>query len=140
MARCKNCSAVLNCSDCACNACGLGEYGSNEVEEVIEAHTKKAEENKPTKEPSMPSVFQQAKNFTKAVARHAMNGGQSVPESVKQSRMEHCLGCEFLSGNRCSECGCFVDAKTDWASERCPVGKWETYKASRGKCGGCGRK
>lgn len=136
MARCKNCSAVLNCKTCACKACGLGEYGSNEVEEVIEAHKKQIPDNKP----KMPSMFQQAKNFTKAVAKHAMNGGLNVPKNVKKSRMDLCSGCEFLSDDRCSKCGCFVDSKTNWASESCPIGKWATYKPSRGKCGKCGRK
>ena len=108
--------------------------------EYFPPNKNKIKDSKPIKEPSMPSVFQQAKNFTKAVAKHAMNGGQGVPPAVKKSRLDLCSGCEFLSGDRCSKCGCFVSAKTDWASERCPIGKWETYKATRGKCGGCGRK
>jgi hypothetical protein len=88
----------------------------------------------------MPSVFKQAKNFATSAARHIADGGQNVPENLKRARLEICSGCDKLSGDRCSECGCMVSMKAAWASEECPIGKWERYKQTRGKCGGCGGK
>ena len=132
MARCKKCSYVLRCNQCECNACGFNGVESSAPQE------EKTPDNEPKNK--MPSVFQQAKNFAKATSQHVRNGGRSVPEHVKQSRLDVCSGCEYLSSDRCSKCGCFVKIKAAWASERCPIGKWEGYEATKGKCGGCGRK
>jgi len=94
----------------------------------------------PAEEQKMPSVFKQAKNFATSAAKHVMNRGQNVPENLKNARLEICSGCDKLSGDRCSECGCVVSIKAAWASEECPIGKWERYEQTRGKCGGCGGK
>jgi len=87
-----------------------------------------------------PSLVKKAANFTKAAVKHAANGFKNVPETVYNSRMEICNSCEKLDNGNCSECGCVVKLKTAWASEKCPIDKWSEYKATRGKCGGCGRK
>jgi hypothetical protein len=129
MRTCRECSAELQCYSvsCICAECGtLDVLGSP-----------------PTTEPEkqkMPSVFKQAKNFARSAARHIADGGQSVPENLKNARLEICSGCDKLSGDKCSECGCLVSIKAAWASEECPIGKWERYEQTRGKCGGCGGK
>ena len=58
----------------------------------------------------------------------------------ENDRLDICNDCDKNSNGRCSECGCFVDVKTSWASEACPLGHWLEYKDTPGKCGGCGRK
>lgn len=46
-------------------------------------------------------------------------------EEVAAQRIAICNSCEFLLLTRnCRKCGCFVDLKTHFANERCPVNKW----------------
>lgn len=133
MRTCKECSARLVChGSCICATCGILNMSEPPIE--TEPPTEPAEEQK------MPSVFKQAKNFATSAAKHVMNRGQNVPENLKNARLEICSGCDKLSGDRCSECGCVVSIKAAWASEECPIGKWERYEQTRGKCGGCGGK
>ena len=86
-------------------------------------------------------MIKKAANFTKAVTKHAFNGFTKTPSMVYRSRLDICNSCEFLIDNKeCGKCGCPVAEKASWASEACPIGKWEVYKHTKGKCGGCGRK
>ena len=40
--------------------------------------------------------------------------------------MAICNGCEFLqAAGTCSECGCFMAAKTKLPNAYCPKGKWD---------------
>ena len=121
----------MACSDmCLCPRCGTGAT-SDEVAESLAGTIEKQK---------MPSMLEQAKNFATSAAKHVMNRGQNVPENLKNARLEICSGCDKLSGDRCSACGCMVSIKAAWASEECPIGKWERYEQTRGKCGGCGGK
>jgi len=133
MRECKGCSMGLIChTTCICGVCGtLSEP---------EPPTGTEPPTEPAKKQKMPSVFKQAKNFATSAAKHVMNRGQNVPENLKNARLEICSGCDKLSGDRCSACGCMVSIKAAWASEECPIGKWERYEQTRGKCGGCGGK
>lgn len=47
-------------------------------------------------------------------------------EELQAARMEICKQCPFLSkaGNRCKQCGCFMDLKTTLKRAKCPIGKW----------------
>jgi len=91
-------------------------------------------------EPKMPPLVKQAANFAKATIKHIADMGRNTPDMVMKSRLEICNKCDKNSNGRCSECGCFIDVKTSWASEACPLGHWLEYKDTPGKCGGCGRK
>lgn len=78
-----------------------------------------------------PGFWRRAGAFGKAVARHTLNGLQKTPHDEKQTRALICSGCEFKHGSRCGKCGCQIEGwpnKLDWASERCPIGKWEAVK------------
>ena len=46
-----------------------------------------------------------------------------------EERMEICKSCEFFQAyvKRCSQCGCFMEAKTMFPDSRCPLGKWVEY-------------
>jgi hypothetical protein len=85
--------------------------------------TPKAEEKPPHK---MPSLWQQAKNFTKAAATHVATGMKEVSPEVKQARLDVCAGCEFYKSDtkQCKACGCFLPIKTKWLANSCPKGKW----------------
>lgn len=73
---------------------------------------------------AMPSLWQQAKNLTSAVSSHVKSGLQHVSEETKQERLSICASCPFLSGDRCTKCGCHLPTKTSWATSKCPVGHW----------------
>jgi|AntAceMinimDraft_12_1070368.scaffolds.fasta_scaffold00180_44 hypothetical protein len=49
-----------------------------------------------------------------------------VSKEVSKSRMDACLGCEFLFklSRQCRKCGCLMDAKTKLPHATCPIGKW----------------
>lgn len=92
-----------------------------------------------------PNILQKAKNFAKASAGYAASGFENVSDQVKSHRMQICNSCEFLSDSEenpeCSKCGCFVNIKTSWGSESCPVGKWGALNSKPSKgCGSCGKK
>ena len=126
-----------------CEVCNF-EYRTTECPRcLLEKHKEqyfKEREEKAEKSQSMPSLLAQAKNFAKSAIRHVSNGMQNAPQHVVDSRLEICGSCEHLNEDRCSKCGCFVAMKASWAAEECPIQKWGQYIATKGKCGGCGRK
>jgi hypothetical protein len=78
----------------------------------------------------VPGIFQKAVNFTKAVVKHAATGFQRVPLNVFHDRMNICNSCENKTPEgTCKLCGCFLNIKNTWASEKCPAGKWDIFNA-----------
>lgn len=71
----------------------------------------------------LPSSVKMAWNFASALAKHAAAGG-TAPEGVLKKRLEICTLCESRNGDRCGECGCFVEAKAGWLEQECPSGRW----------------
>jgi hypothetical protein len=70
-------------------------------------------------------VLTQAMNFTAAVVQHLATGAKEAPPEAVARRLELCQACEFFTAEkRCTQCGCWADAKTKWAEQTCPVGKW----------------
>lgn len=73
--------------------------------------------------------FQAARNLIFSLGNalyHAAKTGQlSAPQEKVKLRMETCRACNFLAGNRCSACSCYVVMKTAIASEKCPRAYWE---------------
>lgn len=64
------------------------------------------------------SIFTIASNMATGV-------DQSVPEAIRLSRIDLCNSCPKLMPTRqCGECLCFVDLKTKYKQEKCPVDKW----------------
>lgn len=43
---------------------------------------------------------------------------------MAKDRLKICKLCNQRTGNICSNCGCFLLAKTELDEERCPIGKW----------------
>ena len=78
----------------------------------------------------LPSKPQMVKNFAGAVTRRVEQAAKG--EKVRASREERdirwregCLKCsELVNGTRCKLCGCHMEKKVNWASERCRAGKW----------------
>ena len=64
-------------------------------------------------------------NFAQSVSHVVSNG--RVSAVVREERLNTCLTCPSLikKTSQCSECGCFVHAKTWIAGATCPSNKWE---------------
>ena len=53
---------------------------------------------------------------------------KTVSEEVKLSRMAICNSCDDFNTTvkTCKQCGCYMPAKSSFASASCPIGKWKT--------------
>lgn len=73
-----------------------------------------------------PNFIEQAHNALNSVATFISNGLPKTEPNEIQKRMDICLSCEYFNNleNRCNKCGCFLNIKTAWATEKCPIGKW----------------
>lgn len=47
-----------------------------------------------------------------------------VSEEIIKTRLDTCKTCGSYKDNRCTECGCFMEAKVRFTSLKCPIGKW----------------
>lgn len=80
---------------------------------------------------TLPSFTDMAKGFldsAKDVVSGVVHGeGVMVTEDVYTQRISICNGCEFFrhEDKRCTQCGCFMEAKTRFKKTYCPVHKWE---------------
>lgn len=77
-----------------------------------------------------PGLAQTALNAVKASARFAASGFQKASQPTYLARQALCRACPEWDDTghaglgRCRKCGC-SGIKLTWASERCPLGKWE---------------
>jgi len=91
-------------------------------------------------EKSLPSASQQVRNLATEHWRSLkafIRGRQViVPQEVAQARWDICKQCPYLlydemnpdtnkKDGRCTECGCFMNVKTHYATAECPIGKWK---------------
>ena len=83
---------------------------------------------KASHENKMPSMGRMARGLVKTAGQAIRHG--KVSEVIRNERYETCKACPaFIEGSkRCSECGCFMEAKT-WVGgdpkALCPLKKWE---------------
>jgi len=81
------------------------------------------------KRAQMPHFAKQVENAASAAGRvmtNAVTGQRILVDSkVRKKRLEICQACDRCDGSRCSECGCYVAAKTTLTSEECPLNQWE---------------
>lgn len=75
---------------------------------------------------SIEELFNKAKNLTISTVNHLSNGLKNVKEDVKKNRLDICKACDKFNpeNTTCNECGCYLEIKTQWASEKCPLDKW----------------
>lgn len=92
----------------------------------------KCGDEEPSKE--LPSLTDMAKGFLgsfKDIVGGVVQGeGLIVPEHVYAHRMSLCNTCEFFrhEDKRCTQCGCFMEAKTRFKKTYCPIHKWESVE------------
>lgn len=85
-------------------------------------------------EKQYPSFLEQGKNladFSFELIKRAMMGeALMVSEKVQEERMTVCRSCEFYDGsqNRCTQCGCWLEQKTKFSLDSCPLQKWTVSK------------
>lgn len=74
----------------------------------------------------MSEVFNMAGRLTRSVFNHAKDGFKKVDEEIFQKRLDICKTCELFDKDqtRCKKCGCFLNIKASWSSEKCPIDKW----------------
>lgn len=74
----------------------------------------------------MSEVFNLANKFGKALINHAKDGFKKADTELYNKRIDICTTCEFFNAEqkRCNNCGCFLEFKASWNSEKCPVDKW----------------
>lgn len=73
----------------------------------------------------LPSNMQVAKNFLTAVASHISHGWTKCTKEESDSRYAICRECERMRDDgRCAICGCFMDIKSTWKEQKCPIAKW----------------
>ena len=105
----------------ACLAAGTVENGVLHLDETAFATLR----NKFT----TPSLAKQALSLGRAVANECRGiaaGVDPVSDEQKAARLTICAECEFFIAkeNRCSKCGCNLDAKAAMRAMHCPLGKW----------------
>lgn len=84
-------------------------------------------------DPPLPSLGTMAKNVVGAVIRDIKSGRKRRTELEAKAIRQICKGIPGVapkcpsyrkSDKRCSECGCWIEEKSQWAAEHCPLGKW----------------
>ena len=65
-------------------------------------------------------------NYLKAVSKRVLGGFENVDEVTYYDRVNTCSRCEFLIHElkECGKCGCPVETKASWKTEKCPINKW----------------
>ena len=80
-----------------------------------------------SKYPSLPEQGKNFASFTFDLIKNALQtGALHVSDEVKNQRLEICRKCEKYDSEqvRCIECGCFLEHKTAFSIDSCPLEKW----------------
>ncbi len=73
----------------------------------------------------MPSLWERAKHFTRAMARGARSGFEILGEGEVKAQLVICKGCPFLHpSGTCAKRGCPVARKALLPSEFCDDDRW----------------
>lgn len=84
-----------------------------------------------SEENQYPSLIDQGKNlaeFSFELVKRAMQSeALFVSDKIQNERMKICKSCEKYdeTQNRCIECGCWLNQKTKFALDSCPLKKWD---------------
>lgn len=67
-------------------------------------------------------------NFSNSLYNHMQSGFKQVDSETKNNRLNICKTCEHYNDSliKCNSCGCFLLIKAAWASEDCPLKKWDS--------------
>lgn len=135
----KNCELRENLKgDVVCMHCGknYGHWKHVNLEQL------ERDVNCPYFHDQPPNVVTKTKTFTSSLLGHLKNGLRRVDKKTQNKRMSICKECEFFSGGEnpnCGKCGCYLNIKTAWQSESCPIYKWKSVKTGK-PCRGCSKR
>lgn len=83
----------------------------------------------PEDKTELPSLWKQAANAAKASWRAGQNVltnfGELKDTEEQDQRLGLCLVCPQHNNGRCGVCGCPIDRKTSFPTEKCPIGRWQ---------------
>lgn len=61
---------------------------------------------------------------TDVLAEALRSGEVAADKNTIDKRVGICKSCEYLNGNRCNLCGCYINAKAGLKASTCPKSKW----------------
>lgn len=63
-----------------------------------------------------------------SIINYTKSGFKNVSKEIKSKRLNICSSCEYYNSTfkQCGQCGCLLEIKTMWATEKCPLDKWGT--------------
>ena len=66
-----------------------------------------------------------AYNYFKAVSKRILGGFENVDSVTYYDRTYICSRCPNLNKDlECDVCGCPIETKAAWKTEKCPLNKW----------------
>ena len=72
-----------------------------------------------------PNFMLKSYNYFKAVSKRVLGGFENVDTTTYYDRAFICSRCPSLTPEReCNECGCPIETKAAWKTEKCPKDKW----------------
>jgi len=117
------------------NTCALGLHGGRPSKGTC-ARCMERGENTPEHAAQVkatpPSLPQQAASLGKSLLNWTASGFTATPPDILAARESTCRACDewdaaAMGGTgRCQICKCSTWAKIRMATERCPIGKWES--------------
>ena len=89
--------------------------------------------------PRSPSLAKKAMNLANSTVKHVSTGMAQAEKKEREKRLEICVSCDRYNAEdkTCLECGCYLEIKTKWASEACPIGLWGSTLPRKSSCGRC---
>tara|TARA_R100000655_G_C3000062_1_gene194267 strand:+ start:14309 stop:14551 length:243 start_codon:yes stop_codon:yes gene_type:complete len=74
-----------------------------------------------------PGKLKKLSNFALAAAKFAAGGFIKSTKEIYSTRVLTCLACEDYNADtdECTICGCPIEAKASWRTEKCPKNKWK---------------
>ena len=110
-------------------------------------HIKETEEML-DKEKKLPPASQMIRNIAtdhwKSLKAFMKGEHVITPQNIAEERWEICKQCPQLlydevnpdtdkKDGRCTECGCFMNVKTHYATAECPIEKWNKFEKNKKK-------
>lgn len=90
-----------------------------------------------------PTFLKRIANFTVSKISHVISGSPEVSKEILNQRVNICQECPFFNfeNRECDKCGCPIDEKCKWATEKCPDSppRWISISNSGG-CNSCNKK
>ena len=115
--------------------CMLGMYGGMPSRKMCEFCIEKKQNNLEfAKKQNNTTITNQAVGVAKSIINWSKSNFQITPKEELETRIKICETCEFWDSKgfnetgKCKKCGCSTWAKLKMATERCPIGKWESLK------------